>query len=187
MTKGPATPATAEELAAALPGVLAAPRDGGVTLLFCIRPGTNQRLFPEVLTFTRATGIIGDSEAVRPWLTLPDGSPDPRNQVSIMPWQVLDLVWRDRDRVPHPGDNIAVDMNLTEANLPVGTLLQAGTAVLRVSDEPNDGCVKWKVRAGRAAYDWITDPDHLPLRLRGLYCSVEEDGEMRLGDTLNRL
>jgi MOSC domain-containing protein YiiM len=100
---------------------------------------------------------------------------------------VLDLVWRDRDRVPHPGDNIAVEMNLTEENLPVGTLLQAGTAILRVSDEPNDGCVKWKVRKGRAAYDWITRPDHLPLRLRGLYCSVEEDGEMRLGDTLRRL
>lgn len=187
MTRGPASPVTAEELAAALPGVLSAPRDGGVTRLFCARPGPNARTFPEVLTFTRSTGVVGDCEAARPWLTLADGSPDPRNQVSIMPWQVLELVWRDRDRVPHPGDNIAVDMTLTQANLPVGTLLQTGTAVLRVSDEPNDGCVKWKVRCGRAAYDWITHPDHLPLRLRGLYCSVERDGEMRLGDRLYRL
>ena len=187
MTKGPANPVTAEELAAALPTVLAAPRDGGVTRLLCVRPSPNVRTFPQTLTFTRATGVAGDFEHSRPWLTLPDGSPDPRNQVSIMPWQVLELVWRDRTLVPHPGDNIAVDMNLTEANLPVGTLLQAGTAVLRVSDEPNDGCAKWKVRSGRAAYDWVTRPDHLPLRLRGLYCSVEEDGEMHLGDTLRRL
>jgi hypothetical protein len=187
MTKGPANPVTAAELAAALPAILAAPRDGGVTRLLCSRPGPNARAFPQTLTFTRATGVAGDFEHARPWLTLADGSPDPRNQVSITPWQVLELVWRDRDRVPHPGDNIAVDMNLTAANLPVGTLLQAGNAILRVSDEPNDGCVKWKVRYGRAAYDWITHPDHLPLRLRGLFCSVEQDGDMRLGDTLRCL
>jgi hypothetical protein len=187
MSQGPDNPVTAEELAAALPAVLAAPRDGGVVRLLCVRPKPNARTFPETIRMTRAHGVTGDFEASQPWLTLPDGSPDPRNQVSIMSWHVLDLVWRDRDRVPHPGDNIAVDMNLTEANLPVGTLLQAGTAILRVSDEPNDGCVKWKVRKGRAAYDWITHPDHLPLRLRGLYCSVEQDGEMQLGDRLCRL
>jgi hypothetical protein len=187
MNKGPADPVTADELGAALPAILAAPRDGGVARLLCARPRPNVRTFPQVLTFTSALGVAGDFEASRPWLTLPDGRPDPRNQVSIMPWQVLDLVWRDRDRVPHPGDNIAVDMNLTEENLPEGTFLQAGTAILRISDEPNDGCVKWKVRCGRAAFDWITRSDHLPLRLRGLFCSVEQDGEMRLGDTLRRL
>jgi hypothetical protein len=185
--RGPETPVTAAELDAALSAVLAAPREGGVIRLLCSRPRPNARVFPQVLTFTRATGVLGDFEASRPWLTLPDGRPDPRNQVSIMPWKVLDLVWRDRDRVAHPGDNIAVDMNLTEENLPVGTLLSAGTAVLRVSDEPNDGCAKWKVRSGRAAYEWTSHPDHLPLRLRGVYCSVEQDGEMRLGDTLRRL
>jgi hypothetical protein len=187
MNKGPANPVTAGELEAALPAILAAPLDGGVTRLLCSRPKPNVRTFPQTLTFTRASGVAGDFEASRPWLTLPDGSPDPRNQVSIMPWQVLELVWRDRDRVPHPGDNIAVDMNLTAENLPEGTLLAAGTAILRVSDEPNDGCVKWKVRCGRPAFDWITHPDHLPLRLRGLFCSVEQDGTMRLGDTLRRL
>lgn len=187
MMKSPEKPVTADELAAALPQVLAAALDGGVIRLLCARPKPNVRTFPETLTITRAEGVVGDFEASRPWLTLPDGSPDPRNQVSIMPWRVLELAWRDRDQVPHPGDNIAVDMNLTEANLPVGTLLAAGTAVLRVSDEPNDGCVKWKVRNGRAAYDWITDPAHLPLRLRGLYCSVEQDGEVRLGDLLRKL
>ncbi len=187
MTKGPTSPVTTAELAAALPAVLAAPRDHGVTRLLCARPGPNLRTFPKELVFTRAMGVWGDCEAARPWLTLPDGSPDPRNQVSILPWRVLDLVWRDRDRVAHPGDNIAVDMNLTAENLPEGTLLAAGTAILRVSDEPNDGCVKWKVRCGQAAYDWIAHPGYLPLRLRGLYCSVERDGAMRLGDSISRL
>ncbi len=187
MSRSPIDPVTAEELAAALPDVLAAPPDAGPVRLLCVRPKKNARVFPDMLTLTRAGGVDGDFEMSSPWLILPDGSPDPRVQVSIMSSRVLDLVWRERDRIAHPGDNIAVDMNLTQANLPEGTLLALGTAVLRVSDEPNDGCVKWKVRCGRAAHDWIAAPSHLPLRLRGLFCSVEQDGHVRLGDRIRRL
>ncbi|CAN1577166.1 hypothetical protein MCELHM10_04085 [Paracoccaceae bacterium] len=174
-----------EALTAALPEVLAAPRELGAVRLLCMRPKPNLRSFPDRLTLTRAAGVVGDFEASRPWLVLEDGSPDPRNQVSIMSARVLDLVWRDGNPRSHPGDNIACDLDLSHANLPAGTLLQAGTAVLRVSDEPNDGCAKWKVRMGKAAYDWTRA--HAAYRLRGLYCSVEQDGEITLEDALLRL
>jgi hypothetical protein len=187
MKHAPLKPVTAAELEAALPHVLAAPRDCGVVRLLCARPKPNSRTFPEVLTLTRAFGVAGDRHASQPWLDLPDGSPDPRVELSIMPWRVLDLVWRERDRVAHPGDNIVVDMTLGESDLAAGTRLALGTAVLRVSDVPNDGCTKWKVRYGQAAYDWITAPEHLKLRLRGLYAQIELGGEVRLGDTLRRL
>jgi hypothetical protein len=187
MKHAPTNPITAEELDAALPSVLAAPRDAGTVRMLCIRPKPNARIFPEVLTLIRSKGIMGDYHPTFPWLELPDGSPDPRIEVSIMPWRVLDLVWRERDRVAHPGDNIAVDMTLSEADLPAGTLLSLGTAILRVSDVENDGCAKWKVRCGRAAYNWVITPDHLKLRLRGLYASIEQDGEVRIGDTLRRV
>jgi hypothetical protein len=187
MSKSPENPVTQAELAAALPSVLAAPRNGGEVRLLCARPKPNARSFPEVLTLTHASGVVGDFEMTRPWLELPDGSPDPQIQVSIMPWRVLNLCWRDRDRIAHPGDNIAVDMDLSTENLPTGCLLAVGTAVLRVSQEPNDGCVKWKVRCGRDAFDWVTTPEALALRLRGLFCSVEQDGEVRLGDRIHRL
>jgi hypothetical protein len=187
MTPTPANPVTAAELDAALPAVLAAPRDAGAVRLLCTRPDTNARSFPDMLTLSRGVGAKGDGHEARPWLTLPDGRPDPRIEVSLIPWRVLDLVWRDRDRVAHPGDNIAVDMSLSETDLPVGSLLAVGTAILRVSDVPNDGCAKWKVRCGRAAYDWIVTPSGLRQRLRGLYCSVEQDGEVRLGDIMRPL
>lgn len=187
MSKSPQNPVSAAELAAALPHVLAAPREEGIVTMLCARPKPNARTFPDHLTLTRAQGVAGDFEMSRPWLVLPDGRPDPRNQVSIMPARVLDLVWRERDRIPHPGDNIVVDMDLSEANLPVGTMLQAGTAVLRVSDEPNDGCAKWKVRCGRAAFDWVAAPENRVLRLRGLFCSIERDGVLRLGDRIGRV
>jgi hypothetical protein len=185
MTAAQSDLADAASLAAALPHVLAAPRTDGPVRLLCARPGPNLRTFPESLTMTRATGVIGDFEASRPWLTLPDGSPDPRNQVSILPARVLDLVWRTRDPRLHPGDNIVVDLDLGHANLPTGTLLRVGTAILRVSDEPNDGCAKWRVRMGKDAYAWVRDKANLPHRLRGLYCSVEQDGVVTLNDRIS--
>lgn len=183
----PAEVVDAATLAASLPQVLAAPRDNGPIRLLCARPAPNQRTFPDQLHLTRTMGVVGDCEAQHPWLVLPDGSPDPRNQVSLMPARVLDLVWRDRNPLFHPGDNIAVDLDLSQANLPTGSLLQVGTAVLRVSDEPNDGCAKWKVRCGRAAYDWVRTELHMTHRLRGLYCSVEQDGIVALGDRVTKL
>lgn len=107
--------------------------------------------------------------------------------MSILQRRVLDLVWRARDSVPHPGDSFIVDMDLSEANLPVGQLLQAGTAVLRVSEVFNDACVKWKARYGAAAKHWVTAPGHPPLRLRGLLCSIETDGVVRRGDRLRKV
>lgn len=173
------------ELMAALPHVLAAPKDTGVIASLCFRPGYNLRQFPDRLRLTRAEGVPGERWLTAPWLRQADGSPDPRIQVSILPARVCDLVWRDREGTPHPGDTIVADMDMTEANLPAGTLVQAGTAVLRVSAVFNDGCVKWKARYGAAAKDWIIA--HPALRLRGVLCAVERDGEVHLGDVLRKL
>ena len=177
---------TAEDLARALPDVLAAPRDAGRITCLCVRPAPNQRQFPQTLRLTRAEGVPGDRWLTQPWLRRADGTPDPRIQVAIMPARVLDLVWHDPG-LTHPGDTIAADLDLSAANLPAGTLLRAGTAVLRVSDVPNDGCAKWKVRFGAAAMQWVIDPAHAGLRLRGLLCAVEADGEVAVGDTLKVL
>ena len=180
----PSDPVTMDELMAALPHVLEAPKDGAVVRELCFRPGFNQRQFPPRLRLTRAEGVPGERWLTAPWLRLEDGRPDPRIQVSILPARVMDLVWRDRTGQPHPGDTIVADLDMSHENLPVGTLLQAGTAVLRGSDVFNDGCVKWKVRYGADAKAWITRPGHPTLRLRGILCSVEQDGEVALGDLL---
>ncbi|MEF3048329.1 MOSC domain-containing protein [Pseudotabrizicola sp. L79] len=183
----PSDPVTMAELMAALPQVLAAPKTDARIDGLCFRPAFNQRQFPDSLTLTRDQGVPGERWLTAPWMKLPDGSPDPRIQVSILPLRVMDLVWRDREGQPHPGDTIVADLDMSEANLPAGTLLQAGTAVVRVSDAFNDACVKWKVRYGKDAKDWVKAPGHPPLRLRGVLCSVEQDGIVRLGDRLRKL
>lgn len=173
---------TTAELTDALPHVLDAPKEASTVHSLCFRPAFNQREFPATLRLTRDQGVPGERWLTAPWLKLPDGSPDPRIQVSILPLRVVDLVWRDREGTVHPGDTIISDLDMSLANLPAGTLLQVGTAVLRVSDVFNDGCVKWKVRYGRDAKDWITAPGHPALRLRGILCSVEQDGQVALED-----
>ncbi|MEO6298856.1 MAG: hypothetical protein ABIV25_00585 [Paracoccaceae bacterium] len=171
----------------ALPHILTVPKTNAPIASLCYRPGLGQRQFSTSLTFTQAQGVPGDRWLTMPWLKLPDGSPDPRIQVSILPTRMLDLVWRDRVGTPHPGDPIVADLDCSTANLPEGTLIQAGTAVLRVSVIFNAGCVKWKVRYGADARAFIDAPGHAELRLRGVLCSVERDGVVSLTDRLQVL
>ena len=181
------THATRDELDAAIPHILAAPKDGAAIEILCLRPERGQRRFVDEIEVTRAQGIPGERWATQPWLRLEDGRPHPGIQVCVISRRVLDLVWRDREATPHPGDTFVVDMDLSEANLPAGQLLRAGSAVLRVSEVFNDACVKWKVRYGEAAKDWVTAPGHPALRLRGILCSVERDGRIRNGDRLSKI
>lgn len=178
---------TTDELMAALPAVLSAPKSGSAVEQLCFRPGYGERRFVEELTLTRDRGIPDERWGTAPWLKLPDGGGHPGIQVSILPRRVLDLVWRDREGTVHPGDTFVSDLDMTEANLPEGQLLSVGTAVLRVSEVFNDSCAKWKVRYGAPAYDWVRRPEHRAYRLRGVLCSIETDGVIRLGDAVDVL
>lgn len=180
-------PVTRAELDAALPWVLSAPRTDAPIISLCTRPARNARAFPVQLHLTRAEGIPGDRWLTEPWERLPDGSPHPGIQVSILSSRVVDLVWRDREGTVHPGDPIVADLDTGFENLPVGSLIAAGSAVLKVSAVPNDGCAKWKARYGADAYAWVRDPVHHGKRLRGVLCSVEQDGVVTLADRLKVL
>lgn len=176
---------TRAELDAALEHVMASPKTDSAVQSLCRRPEFNKRQLVDRIQFTRAEGTPGERWSTLPWMRNEDGTPHPGIQVSILGSRVVDLVWRNRDTVVHPGDPIVADLDTSEANLPVGTLIQAGTAVLRVSDVPNLGCVKWKVRYGVDALRWVESRPEL--RLRGVLCSVERDGEINMNDRLQVL
>ena len=173
---------TQDELMAALPHMRAAPRDDAPITSLCLRPDYGQRSYPDRIIMTRAQGVPGERWTTAPWMRLADGSPDPRIQISILPLRMLDLVWQPGDAAPHPGDPIVADMNMCLENLPTGSLIRAGTAILRVSDVWNDACVKWKTRYGQPAHDFVR---HAPeLRLRGVLCESIQDGEVAVGEHL---
>ena len=175
-----------EDLDAALPYVMAAPKDRAAISMLCLRPSYGRRNFVDEISVSAERGIEGDRWLERPWLRLEDGRPHPGIQISILSLRVLDLVWRARKETPHPGDTFIVDMDLSEENLPVGQSLRVGGAVLKVSDVFNDGCVKWKTRYGAAAKRWVDQDEHHSLRLRGVLCSVERAGMIRTGDLLSK-
>ena len=184
---GDAAPVTTAELTQALPHLMTAPKTDAPIHSLCLRPGLGKRSFPARITMTRAQGIPGERWLNTPWLKLPDGAPDPRIQVSILPSRILNLVWRDRTATPHPGDTIVADLDCALKNLPAGTLIKAGTAILKVSDVFNAGCAKWKVRYGADARAFMDAPGHPDLRLRGILCSIEQGGEVTLTDRLHVL
>lgn len=177
--------ASRAECDAALPHILAAPRDGAAIDSLCFRPAYGERRFPDQLHLTVAGGIADERWLKAPWLTLPDGSPDPRIQVSILPRRVMDLCWRDRDTTVHPGDTMVADLDMSEANLPAGTRLRVGSAVLEVSDKFNTGCAKWRDRYGADSLAWINHKPNRPLRLRGVLCRIVQDGVINASDQIH--
>lgn len=180
-------PITTAELEAALPHLLSAAKDNARVEQIVFRSDYNQRAFPDQIKVTRAGGIPGERWAKAPWAKLPDGTGDPGIQVAILNPRLRDLVWRDRENTPHPGDTLTADLDFSEQNLPEGQLLKVGSAVLRVSNIWNDACVKFKVRYGADAYQFMRRTDLRHLRLRGLLCAVEQDGEIALGDRLHKI
>jgi len=177
-------PATLFECEAALKRITAAPKGEAVIDELCVRPNFGQRAYPSEIELTRDQGISGDRWRTHPWLTLSNGEPDPRIQVSILSKRVMDLCWRSRITTPHPGDLLVVDMDLSEENLPAGSILRAGDAKLEVSDRFNSACVKWRRRYGDDSYKWINLPKNRHLRLRGILCQIVQDGTVRVGDKL---
>ncbi len=173
---------TEPELDAALPHILAAPKDEGVINTICRRPGFKQREFPETLEVTPQDGVIGDRAMTHPWLKLEDGTANPSIQVCILPTRIYSAVCQRGSE--YPGDTIIADLNMTEANLPAGSQIQIGSAIVEVSPEFNNGCVKWRARYGQASYDWINRPEHRALRLRGLLCRVVHAGSFTKSDRL---
>ena len=173
------------ELNAALEFVTSAPKTESEIDILCARPARGLRQFPDILTLCPQKGVLGDRWFDTAWLTLPDGRPDPRIQVSILPKRVLDLIWHDREKTVHPGDQIIADFDTSVKNLSIGTRIAAGTAILQVSDVPNFGCAKWKVRYGADALTWTEQ--HRELRLRRVLCAIVQDGIVTKRDRLRVL
>ncbi|SMX30785.1 hypothetical protein [Actibacterium lipolyticum] len=177
---------TRDELMAALPHILDAPKDNAPIDILCFRPGYSERTYPDQIELCPDRGIIGERWANHAWLRNPDGSGHPGIQVSILGARVFKAAVGGTAGNIHPGDTIIADLDTTQSNMPTGTRLQIGTAVLRVSEVFNDGCVKWRKRNGDAAKDWLVEPEHVPLRLRGLLCAVEQAGVIRKDDVIRK-
>jgi MOSC domain-containing protein YiiM len=166
---------TFDELEAGLDEVRRAPGDGGVLEMIVRRPGVGERETLEEAALSTEAGLVGDS-----WSTRKD--PDPAAQLTIMSSRLIALVAGDRGRWPLAGDQLFVDLDLSVANLPAGTRLAIGSAVIEISEEPHTGCRKFLSRYGVDAQKFVNSRAGRELRLRGVNARVVRAGTIRRGD-----
>jgi MOSC domain-containing protein YiiM len=92
----------------------------------------------------------------------------------------------DREAWPLAGDNLFVDLDLSAANLPPGTRLALGAAVIEVTPMPHTGCAKFTERFGSDATKWVNSPAGRELNLRGINARVIAAGAVRRGDAIRK-
>jgi hypothetical protein len=178
---------TTTELEAGLDHIRQAPRDRGSLDLIVRRPAVGARELLEVAELDTINGLTGDTWSMRGSTRTRDGARHPDMQLNIMSARAVALVAQVRERWALAGDQLYVDMDLSENNLPPWTKLQLGTSIIEVTDQPHTGCSKFVERFGVDAMKFVNSPTGRALRLRGLNARVVQPGTVRIGDVMAKL
>lgn len=175
---------TTDQLDAGLVHIAASPPAVGTVEMIVRRPDVDGREVLDEGALVVGEGLVGDN-----YLTRPDpksGSAHPEAQLNLMNSRAVDLVAAgDRERWPLAGDQFFVDLDLSVDNLPTGTRLSIGTAVIEVAAKPHNGCAKFAARYGQDAARWVNQIKDE--RRRGLNAMVVQGGNVRVGDPITKL
>lgn len=134
-----------------------------------------------------AVGLVGDTWRARDSSRTEDGSPHPDMQLNIMNARVIALLAQSDDRWPLAGDQLFLDLDLTGENLPAGTRLALGSAIIEVTPPPHTGCGKFAARFGVDATKFVNSKEGRRLHLRGINAKVVQSGTIRVGDLASKL
>lgn len=174
-------------LEAGLDHIRRAPTDHGTLELIVRRPAVDEREVLELGELDPAFGLVGDTWADRGSRRTDDGSSHPDMQLTLMGTRTAQLLGGSRERWPLAGDQLYVDLDLSHGNLPAGTRLAIGEAVVEVTDQPHTGCAKFRRRFGADAHRFVNTEEGLALRLRGMNTRVVQAGAIRPGDPITKL
>ena len=178
---------TEADLEAGFGHVLASPADGGTLEMIVRRPGVDHREVIDEGRLTFEAGLEGDTWDRRKGYVTEDGNPDPDAQLTLTNSRFANLIAGSRDRWPLAGDQLYVDLDLSESNLPPGTRLRIGGATIEVTALPHTGCSKYRQRFGLEALKFTATPEGRSRHLRGIYARVVEPGTARVGDTIRKV
>jgi hypothetical protein len=179
---------TLEELQAAHAAGGPSSTDAGTLELIVRRPSAGDREALAVGTLDERQGLVGDSWSRRPSRRSPDGGPHPQMQLALIERRVVDaMAAGDRSRWPLAGDQLVVDLDLSPENLPAGSRLGIGGAVIAVTAEPHTGCAKLAAHYGRDALRWVSTPQARARNLRGIYTEVVVGGTVAAGQPVTVL
>src|SRR5688572_16645378 len=157
----------------------AADQDAGFVALIVYRRPDGVRETPQRVRLSPEEGVPGDGWARRP-------PRDPEAQLAVMRRDVAELIANGQPLTLF-GDNLFVDLDLSAGNLPTGTRLRVGRALVEVTPKPHDGCIKFKGRFGGDALRFVQQKPTRDQNLRGIYWRVAEPGELCVGDPIEVL
>lgn len=169
------------ELEARLPHILGAPADAGRVEMIVRRPQEDEREIVELGTLDLEAGLVGDS-----WSTRGE-HPNREAQVTLMNSRVTEAVAGSRERWPLAGDQIYVDLDISTDNLPPGSRLRVGDAVIEISSTPHTGCSKFSGRYGAEALRFVNVGEGRGRRFRGANAFVVEGGSFAVGDEVTKV
>jgi hypothetical protein len=176
------------ELNDGLDAVRASPTDEGTVELLVRRPRVDEREELAEAFLGLDEGLVGDTWSSRPSKKTSDGSPHGEMQLNVMNARAALLVAAgDPSRRSLAGDQLYLDLDLSGANLPAGTRLALGDAVIEITAEPHNGCAKFSERFGQDAVRFVNSPAVKELKLRGVNAKVVVPGAVRVGDTVRKV
>lgn len=175
------------ELEAGMDDIRRAPADVGTLELITARPTPATRQVLDEARLDVAEGLVGDSWSRRPSRTTADGGPDPLKQLNVMSSRVIAHIAGERHNWAGAGDQLYVDLDLSHGNLPPGTRLEIGEAVIEITEPPHTGCAKFRHRYGVDAVRFVNSTEGKARRMRGLCARVVVPGTIHQGDPVVKL
>lgn len=178
---------TTAELESGLDEIKLSPKNKGTLKLIVRRPKIGERDVLEEGRLDLITGLEGDTWNERCSSRMPDRTPHPDMQLNLINTRAIALIAQDPERWKLAGDQLFVDLNLSLENLPPGTRLSIGSAIIEVTDQPHTGCQKFVERFGRDAMLFVNSPVGRQLNLRGINAKVVQPGVIRVDDTVAKV
>lgn len=178
----------ADALVEGLDHILCSPTDNGTLELIVRRPQVDAREILDVAELSTSEGVVGDTWNVRPSGRTADGGAHPDMQLNIINARLSRLIGGDDDDVRAlSGDQLHVDLDLSEESLPPWTRLAIGDAVIEITDQPHTGCAKFAARFGKQALRFVNVGAGKQFHLRGVNGRVVQSGTIRRGDSITKL
>ena len=175
------------ELETGIDYIRQSPKDQGVLKMIVRRPRDDGREIVSEAELSLQEGLVGDNWKVRGSKHMPDGSANPQTQITVINARLIELVARSEERWSLAGDQLYVDLDLSDGNLPAGALLAIGSAVIEVTAVPHTGCRKFSDRFGAQALKFVNSQEGKQLHLRGINTRVVRPGTVHVGDAVKKL
>ena len=171
---------TLDQLKAGLEHIREAPKDAGTLEMIVARPAVDERVLLASGELDADRGLVVDR-----WSR--GSKPNPKSMLTVMNGRATQLVAGDRSRWALAGDQLYADFDLSPENIPPGTRLAIGSAVIEVSDKPHLGCEKFAARFGQTAREFANSPLGTAVSFRGINTRVVQSGTVHVGDVIHKL